>query len=78
MSFGSLPILSRISVGVTLITAWIVFEETIVDRHGLWRLMPGYKVGDPCLWDAAALLLTIGVLIVASRCKCMLCGAPGT
>ena len=25
---------------MTFINAWIIFEETIVDRHGLWRYMP--------------------------------------
>lgn len=57
-------------------TTWVMFEETIVDRHGLWRFMPGYTVGDPCVWDAAAALIIVAVLLVASRCRCALCGIP--
>jgi hypothetical protein len=71
--FADLPILVRLAVGVAFFTSWVVFEETVVDRHGLWRYMPRYHVGDPCLWDAGmALAITIG-LIIASRCRLRCC-----
>lgn len=53
--------------------SWLVFEETIVDRHGLWRSMPQYGVGDPWLWDAVIALVTIIGSIVASWCRLRCC-----
>jgi len=39
---------------------WVSFEEFVVDRIGLWKYMPGYKVGQGYVWD-----LTVGALIIA-------------
>jgi hypothetical protein len=33
------------------------FEETIVDRYGLWEYMPYYRVGRLCSWDIGAMAL---------------------
>lgn len=67
--FGDLPILVRVVAGIALLTAWVEFEETVVDRVGLWRYMPFYRVGDFCVWDAGMMLaITIG-LILASRAR---------
>ena len=52
-----LPILVRVSVGLTLFNSWVLFEETVVDRLGWWRYMPCYRVGRFCEWDVAAILL---------------------
>jgi hypothetical protein len=71
--FGNLPLLVRIATWMAFFSSWILFEETIVDRHGLWRYMAQYHVGDPCLWDAGmALAITVG-LIVATRCRLRCC-----
>jgi hypothetical protein len=59
LRFGQLPILVRVVVGLALFNAWVSFEEFVVDRVGLWKYMPGYKVGRGCVWD-----LTVGALIV--------------
>lgn len=60
LSFGQLPMLVRVVTGVALFNAWVSFEEFVVDRIGLWRYMPYYKVGQGCVWD-----LMVAVLIVA-------------
>jgi hypothetical protein len=60
LRFGQLPILVRVVVGLSLFNAWVSFEEFVVDRIGLWKYMPGYKVGRGCVWD-----LTVGALIIA-------------
>ena len=46
-----------IGLGMTLMNSWVLFEEVIVDRQGLSRWMPLYKVGEPCTWDLAAAIL---------------------
>jgi hypothetical protein len=45
---GNLPLLVRIAKWMAFFASWILFEETIVDRHGLWRYMAQYQVGNPC------------------------------
>jgi len=60
-----LPLIDKIAIAMTFINAWIIFEETIVDRHGLWRYMPYYRVGLFCVWDAAVFAVTLLLLLVS-------------
>ena len=60
-----LPLIAKIAFAVTFLNMWVIFEETVVDRHGLWRYMPYYKVGLFCVWDAAVLALTLLLLFVS-------------
>src|SRR6478736_10407328 len=61
-----LPLIARIAIAMTFVNAWVIFEETIVDRHGLWRYMPFYRVGLFCVWDAAVLAVTLLLLLVSA------------
>jgi hypothetical protein len=54
-----LPWIVKLAVVLTFFNSWVLFEETVVDRHGLWRYMPFYRVGLFCAWDAAALLIIV-------------------
>lgn len=54
-----LPLIAKIAIALTFINTWVIFEETIVDRHGLWRYMRFYRVGLFCVWDAAVLAVTL-------------------
>jgi predicted secreted protein len=58
-----LPLIAKIAIALTFINTWVIFEETIVDRHGLWRYMPYYRVGLFCAWDAAVLTVTLLLLL---------------
>jgi hypothetical protein len=58
----SLRLIVKIAIAMTAINAWVIFEETVVDRHGLWRYMPFYRVGLFCAWDA--FVLTVILLVV--------------
>jgi hypothetical protein len=60
-----LPLIAKIAIAMTFINTWVIFEETIVDRHGLWRYMPYYRVGLFCVWDAAVLAITLLLLLVS-------------
>src|SRR4029077_16242200 len=60
-----LPLIAKIAIAMTFINMWVIFEETIVDRHGLWRYMPFYRVGLFCVWDAAVLAVTLLLLLVS-------------
>jgi hypothetical protein len=60
-----LPLIAKIAIAMTFLNTWVIFEETVVDQHGLWRYMPFYRVGLFCVWDAAVLAVTLLLLIVS-------------
>jgi hypothetical protein len=60
-----LPLIAKIAIAMTVLNTWVIFEETVVDRHGLWRYMPFYRVGLFCVWDAAVLAVTLLLLLVS-------------
>ena len=62
LSFRHLPLVAKVAVGVAFLNTWVLFEEIVVDRQGLWRYMPFYRVGDYCVWDLAVSLLIAGWL----------------
>ena len=55
LSFRQLPLAVKMAVGVVFLNSWILIEEFIIDRHGLWKYMPYYRVADP--WDLAVTLI---------------------
>ena len=59
VAFKSLPLIVRIATLATFLNCWVLFEELIVDRQGLDRFMPFYRVGAFCVWDAAAIALLL-------------------
>ena len=65
---ADLPLLVRLAVGLSLFSTWVIFEEGIVDRTGLWELMPGYVKARLCPWDLAALgIVLVPLLLLRSR-----------
>jgi hypothetical protein len=60
-----LPLIAKIGIAMTFVNTWVIFEETVVDRHSLWRYMPFYRVGLFCVWDAAVLAVTLLLLLVS-------------
>jgi hypothetical protein len=60
-----LPLIAKIAIAMTFLNSWVIFEETIVDRHGLWRYMPFYRVGLFCVWDAVVLAITLLLLLLS-------------
>jgi hypothetical protein len=62
-----LPLIAQIAIATAFLNAWVLFEETIVDRYGLWRYMPFYRVGLFCVWDAAVFAVTLLLLLISVR-----------
>ena len=52
-----MPGIVRFAVWLTFFNTWVLFEETVVDRYGLWEYMPYYRVGRLCSWDIGAMAL---------------------
>lgn len=63
------PFILWIAAGLTFFNSWVLFEEFVVDRHGLGRYLPFYRVGLFCLWDVLALVLVAAVLVAVGRGK---------
>ena len=56
------PGIVRFAVWLTFFNTWVLFEETVVDRYGLWQYMPYYRVAKLCSWDIGAMAL-LGFLV---------------
>jgi hypothetical protein len=67
VSFRQLPLIVKVGLGVAFNNAWWSIEEFVIDRHGLWRYMPYYRVANPCVWDLAVALISIVGLWWLSR-----------
>ena len=65
--FGQLPLIVRLAVGLSFFSSWVIFEEGVVDRTGLWELMPGYVRSRFCPWDLAALGVIFVPLLLLKR-----------
>ena len=53
LRFKQLPLVVKIAVGLVFLNAWVLIEQLVIDRYGIWKYMPYYKVTDPCVWDLA-------------------------
>ena len=49
-----MPTIVKVAVIATFFNTWVLFEETVVDRYGLWQYMPYYRVARLCSWDIGA------------------------
>jgi hypothetical protein len=54
-SLSEQPLVVRAAVFVTFFNSWVMFEEFVIERVGLWHYMPLYRVGMFCVWDVLAL-----------------------
>ena len=62
------PLVVKAAVFITFFNAWVLFEELVIDRHGLWRFLPFYKVGLFCVWDVLALaVIGLGLFLRSAR-----------
>lgn len=66
LRFKQLPLAVKIAVGLVFNNAWWSIEEFVIDRHGIWKYMPYYKVADACVWDLAVAIITTVVIWRAS------------
>jgi hypothetical protein len=59
--FRSLPLFVQFASFLCLLLGWVLIEELVIDRYGLSRFLPLYRVGAFCVYDA----IVISGLIVA-------------
>jgi hypothetical protein len=65
----------KFAVWLTFFNTWVLFEDTVVDRYGLWEYMPYYRVGRLCSWDIGAMAL-IGFLVYRGFSKSGTASSP--
>jgi len=65
--FRDLPLIVRLATAVTFFTAWVMFAEFVIDRHGLDRFLPYYRVGNLCPYDFAVVAFIALFWILAHR-----------
>jgi hypothetical protein len=74
---ADMPLFVRVAVALTFLNSWVLFEEVVVDRTGLWELMPGYVKGRFCPWDVAAIgVVLLPFLLAAARRRHPQAAAP--
>ena len=67
VAFAEQAFIVKVAVFVTFYNAWVLFEEFVIDRYGLWRYLPLYEKGCFCIWDVGAMLIIgLGLLRLAS------------
>ena len=67
-SFRDQSFVVKAAVFITFFNAWVLFEELVIDRHGLWRYLPFYKVGLFCAWDVLAVaVIGLGLFLRLAR-----------
>jgi hypothetical protein len=64
--FRTLPLSVRLATAATPFIAWVLFAEFAIDRHGLDRFLPYYRVGNICVYDVIVAAL-IGWFWVAQH-----------
>ncbi len=64
---NSVPGIVKAAVVLTFFNTWVLFEETVVDRYGLWQYMPYYRVAQLCSWDIGALALIVWATVWTFR-----------
>ncbi|HEY7643118.1 MAG TPA: hypothetical protein VH814_25545 [Steroidobacteraceae bacterium] len=67
LRFRDLPLIVRIGTAASLLTAWVLFEQVVIEPFGIYRYMPLYRYGKFCTYDAIAVLLVVIYWIVAHR-----------
>lgn len=63
-----MPWIVLVGTWLTLFQTWVLFAELVIDRYGLWRLLPGYRKSDVCVYDpVVAVAITLGLYLLARR-----------
>ncbi|HEV8238739.1 MAG TPA: hypothetical protein VGS57_05185 [Thermoanaerobaculia bacterium] len=57
-----MPVSIQVGFGLTLLTSWVLFEETVIDRTRLAHIMPGYSIADACIWDGGAVVVIVALV----------------
>ncbi len=57
VSFAQLPFIAKFATMGTYFLGWVCFAEFVIDRHGLDRFLPFYRVGNICPYEGLVVAL---------------------
>ena len=60
IDFRSLPLIVRLGAIANIFIGWVLLAEFVVDRYGLDRYLPFYRVADVCPYDLAVIAACAG------------------
>jgi hypothetical protein len=67
LRFRDLPMIVRLASAASILAAWVLFEQIVIEPFGIYRYMPLYRYGKFCTYDAIAVSLVVAYWIVAHR-----------
>lgn len=67
LTFRDMPLIVRLTSAASVLVAWVLFEQIVIEPFGIYRYMPLYRYGKFCTYDAAAVLLVAIYWLVAHR-----------
>src|SRR5215510_7127476 len=59
LRFRELPLIVRVASAASILAAWVLFEQIVIEPFGIYRYMPLYRYGKFCTYDAIAVLLVV-------------------
>jgi hypothetical protein len=65
--FAQLPPSVKIATAFTFFNSFVLFEELVIDRGGLYPYLPFYRFQRFCAWDVAAIVLISTVIFGAGH-----------
>lgn len=57
LRFRSLPLAVRVATMLVFFLAWVLFAELVIDRYGLDKHLPFYRVADVCPYELVVLAI---------------------
>lgn len=71
LTLADLPPVARLAIGFSFFSAWVIFEEGVLDRFGLWQHLPLYVKAQFCPWDLGAFgLIFVPLMVLTRRSAC--------
>lgn len=55
--FADLPFVVQLATMSIYFLSWVTFAELVIDRHGLDKHLPYYRVGNLCPYDIAVITI---------------------
>jgi len=69
VEFRSLPLLVRVATMMSFFMLWVLIAELVIDRHGLDRYLPFYRVGNLCPYDLGVTLCLLIAWLRVNRSR---------
>jgi hypothetical protein len=69
ISFRALPLPVRVMTALSMLMAWVMVAEFVIDRYEIDRFLPFYRYGDICIYDFVAAALVLAFWVLANRTR---------